>query len=272
MSENLDLVRSIYAAIGRGDYGSSEWADPKIEYVVADGPEPGNLTGRDGLVQAMRNLFSAFEDVRAEAEEYRELDAERVLVLTRVSGRGKTSGVQIGDRAAELFEFHDGKVTRIVAYFDRENALADLGLAELAMSEEAVSPDLAARWQEAADAYARRDLHTAMHRFAPDAVWDFSSAGFGSFGGAAAIRSFLEDWLGAYEEYEYKQEEALDLGNGVLFVVASLGGRPTGSAGGVQERCSYTVTWAAGMVVGVVLSQDIETARAAAERLAEERG
>ena len=128
MSENLDLVRSIYAAVGRGDYTVAEWADPKIEYVVADGPDPGSLRGRDGLVQAMRSLFSAMEDVRAEAEEYRELDAERVLVLTRLSGRGKTSGVQIGDRGAELFEVHDGKVTRIVVYWDRGRALADVGL------------------------------------------------------------------------------------------------------------------------------------------------
>jgi len=37
VSANLDLVRSIYAAVGRGDYGSAGWADPEIEYVVADG-------------------------------------------------------------------------------------------------------------------------------------------------------------------------------------------------------------------------------------------
>ena len=97
-SANLDLVRSIYADIERGDYSSAEWAHPQIEYVVADGPDPGSFTGRDGLVQAMRSLFSALGDVRAEADEYRKLDAERVLVLTGVSGRGKTSGVQIGDR------------------------------------------------------------------------------------------------------------------------------------------------------------------------------
>jgi ketosteroid isomerase-like protein len=128
MRSNLDLVRSIYADIERGDYSSAEWAHPQIEYVVADGPDPGSFTGRDGLVQAMRSLFSALGDVRAEADEYRELDTGRVLVLTRVSGRGKTSGVQIGDRGAELFETHDGKVTRIVTYFDRYRALADLGL------------------------------------------------------------------------------------------------------------------------------------------------
>ena len=109
-----------------------------------------------------------------------------------------------------------------------------------------------------------------MRFFAPDAVWDASSAGVGSFEGAAAIRSFLEDWIGAYEEYAYNHEEGQDLGNGVLFAVASLGGRPAGSAGRVQERWSYTVTWAEGMIARVVVRADIDNARTAAERLAED--
>ena len=128
MSENLDLVRSIYASIGRGDFGSADWADPEIEYVRADGVEPGSLIGRDGLVAAMRSLFGALEDFRNEAEDYRELDAERVLVLTHVSARGKASGLPMDQKGAELFEIHAGKVTRLVTYFDRANAIADLGL------------------------------------------------------------------------------------------------------------------------------------------------
>jgi hypothetical protein len=55
----------------------------------------------------------------------------RVLAFLHHSGRGKTSGVelgQIGAKGAMLFQVREGKVTRIVAYLGREHALADLGL------------------------------------------------------------------------------------------------------------------------------------------------
>ena len=128
MSANLDLVRSIYAAIERGDFASSEWADPDIERVVVDGPEPGTFTGLAGLAEGMRTVFRDMEDVRAEAEECRELDAGHVLVLGRSFGRGKLSGVPVSARNAEVFEVHEAKVTRVVVYYERDRALADLGL------------------------------------------------------------------------------------------------------------------------------------------------
>jgi ketosteroid isomerase-like protein len=131
-SANLDLVRSMYAASERGDYESVEWAHPEMELVFADGPAPGHWTGLAGIAEGWRTFLSAWEDLRAEAEEYRELDAERVLVLVHWSGRGKASGVeleQVRAKGAALFHIRGAKVTRQVVYFDRGRALADLGLA-----------------------------------------------------------------------------------------------------------------------------------------------
>jgi hypothetical protein len=65
------------------------------------------------------------------ATEYRELDDERILVFCRGVARGKASGLDLGQLATEganLFEIHGGKVTRLVSYWHRDNAFAELGL------------------------------------------------------------------------------------------------------------------------------------------------
>ena len=85
-SANIDLVRSIRAAWERGDYGSVDWADPDIEFVIADGPAPGSWTGVAGMAEGFRSLLNAWEAFHAEADEYRELDGERVLVRGQLSG------------------------------------------------------------------------------------------------------------------------------------------------------------------------------------------
>jgi ketosteroid isomerase-like protein len=131
MSANLDLVRSIMAAVGRGDFSTAESVHPDIEFVVADGPDPGNWKGLAAFREVVRNRVGAWEKYRHLVDEYRELDNERVLVLAHRSGRGKASGLELGQirtDGALLFQLRDGKVTRLIGYNDRERALADLGL------------------------------------------------------------------------------------------------------------------------------------------------
>jgi ketosteroid isomerase-like protein len=133
VSENLDLVRSICSAWERGDFASADWAHPEIESGWADGPSPGSRVGLAAMAESERDFLNAWADVRLAVGEYRELDAERVLVFIRASGRGRTSGLdlgQMGKTAACLFDIRDGKVIRLVNYWNRDRALADLGLGE----------------------------------------------------------------------------------------------------------------------------------------------
>jgi ketosteroid isomerase-like protein len=133
MSENLDVVRSILACWERGELRPEDWsdrADPGIEFVTVGGPEPSSHTGLADAGPPIEAFLDVWESYRVEAEEFRELDGERVLVLTRQGGRGKGSGVQIEQRRASLFHVRAGKVTRRVNYWDRDRALADLGLEE----------------------------------------------------------------------------------------------------------------------------------------------
>jgi ketosteroid isomerase-like protein len=131
VSENLDLVRSIYADWERGDFSRIDWADPGIEFAVHGALYPVRAKGLAEMAASVREVFSEIDDWHDVAEEYRELDANRVLVLGYYTGRGRASGVDLTgtpQRAARVFEIHDGKVTRMHAYWDRDRALADLGL------------------------------------------------------------------------------------------------------------------------------------------------
>jgi ketosteroid isomerase-like protein len=138
------------------------------------------------------------------------------------------------------------------------------------MAEESTTPDLVERWRESMDASVRGDFDAVMGFYAPDATWDGSN--IATFEGAAAIRSFVEDWIGTFEEYEHRYEVLEDLGNGVVFAVLCLEGGLAGSPARMQDRYAFTVVWAAELIVRVIVSEEIEDARAEAERLAEERG
>src|SRR5271168_3203322 len=111
MSENLDLVRSLFVDWEHGDFASAEWADPEIEFTLADGPDPGSWTGVAGMAEGWRAFQSAWEGFRSEPMDYRELDDEHVLVLVRFIGRAKTSGMdlaQMPTKQASLVQLRRG--------------------------------------------------------------------------------------------------------------------------------------------------------------------
>jgi ketosteroid isomerase-like protein len=129
VSDNLELVHAIYADWERGDFSRSEWADPEIEFVITEGPNPGTWKGLEAMSRRYGEWLREWTDFRAEPEQFIVGEHDWILVLVRNFGRGRTSGYEFEQRSvANLFEFREGTVIRFVLYFDRDRARADLGL------------------------------------------------------------------------------------------------------------------------------------------------
>ena len=138
------------------------------------------------------------------------------------------------------------------------------------MSEESTSPDLVELTRRSIEAQ-EESIEAAVSFYAPDAVWD-ASWGMGVFEGQEAVRGFFRDWRSPYDEMAREIEAIRDLGNGVTFAVIVQTARVLRSSGTVQLRYGSVMEWSDGLIVRNTTYPDIDEARAAAERLAAERG
>ena|SRR5947208_2072357 len=141
------------------------------------------------------------------------------------------------------------------------------------MTKESTTPDLVElgrAWIEA-DSYDEW-LALAEGFLAPDIVWDLGGA-LGSIKGKAAILDFVKEYWATWEDHHHYAEEVLDLGHGVMFWIVREHGRLKGSDAYVETRNAWlSLVGVDGRVVRSTTYKDIDEARAAAERLAQERG
>ena len=127
------------------------------------------------------------------------------------------------------------------------------------------------------EALNRRDFDAALSLYTPDVIFELAPLGLavleeGPLMGREAMRKFWEDLTEAFEDFEFEREDHDDLGSGVTFGVLVLRGRPHGSDAFVEARGWVVVIWRDGRIARATSYQDVDEARAAAERLAEERG
>ena len=139
------------------------------------------------------------------------------------------------------------------------------------VSEESTTPDpveVVTGLFEAAD---RGDWDAVLSPYAPDAIFE-TDDGILDTVGATRTRAFWEEWAGTFEDWTIKVETVVDLRNGVVYAAYRSEGHPAGSTSVVTERGAFIYEWVDGMISRVIVGPDIDDARAAAERLADERG
>ena len=130
----MELVRQIYAWFAAGEsekpfevYDENiEWNSTATPWLIELG-FPGVVRGHDAIRAGFRSWFEAWEAIRYEP--YELIDAgDSVLAMTRVSARGRASGVELMYETPQLWTFHDGKVVRMRVFADGDTALAAAGL------------------------------------------------------------------------------------------------------------------------------------------------
>ena len=140
------------------------------------------------------------------------------------------------------------------------------------MTQQSPAPDLVELSRLSFEPAKSRNFDAMMVFWADDPLWDLSPMGLGVYRGTAAVRGFFEDWIGSYERFEVELKECLELGNGVVLNVIVQTASLAGSSADVMLRYASVTLWENSLIVSVTNYPAIDEARAAAERLAEERG
>jgi ketosteroid isomerase-like protein len=126
---NVEAVRRSWEAFDRGDLDAffADTAD-EIEFEEDPAfPEAGVYRGRDEISGYLASFQEHMAEHRFEVEELRDL-GDRVLALLHETARGTTSGADVDQRPAFLYDFRDGLIVRVRAYLDRAEAFAAVGL------------------------------------------------------------------------------------------------------------------------------------------------
>jgi ketosteroid isomerase-like protein len=138
-------------------------------------------------------------------------------------------------------------------------------------AEESTTPDLVQVVTGLFEAADRGDWEAVVRPYAADVVWE-SEDGMMSSDGAHAVRSLWEECAGTFEDFGIEVESVVDLGGGVVHAVYRQHGRMAGSSALLTARGVLAYEWRDGTILRVFAWADTDEARAAAERLAEERG
>jgi ketosteroid isomerase-like protein len=127
--QSVETVRRAIAAINARDLDA--YLACCIENVELLTPAVGaEYLGADGIRRFFADIEDAGPDFRIEVQRVQAIGDSHALALLRVSSTGRASGIVTGAESANVYDFIDGKISRIRIFLDRDEALKAVGLAE----------------------------------------------------------------------------------------------------------------------------------------------
>ena len=126
---NEDVVRSMYEApSGRMDPNFAVLASDVEFHVSGAFPDlEGVYRGHDGVRALTERLNEPWEEISLEPERIIDVDDERVVVLSHFRARGR-DGIEVKLPFGHLWTLRGGKIVRMDAFADHQQALRAVGL------------------------------------------------------------------------------------------------------------------------------------------------
>ena len=131
--ENVEIVRRVIGALNRGDLdraleGAAD--DFVLDFSNSIGPAKGVYRGKRQFRDFWTTLHEDFDEVHWEPEEIIEVDESTLVVVGRIRGRGRGSGVNVDAVSATVWTIIDGEGRSVKLYQSKAEALEAAGPSE----------------------------------------------------------------------------------------------------------------------------------------------
>jgi ketosteroid isomerase-like protein len=130
--QKVELVKVLMAAVDRRDIEAfAAVASSDFEWFPVFAARVGGdvYRGREGIEAFLGEVDETWEEFRPVPEEYRDL-GDCVLALGRLRTRGRASGAPSDAPWGGVYDFREGKVSRVRTFLDHAEALRAAGVGE----------------------------------------------------------------------------------------------------------------------------------------------
>ncbi len=131
MSDGVEIVLGGYERYNGGERipDLDFWAQDAEYHASSSDPDAAVHRGIEAIRRQFRAWEEAYPDLRVEPLEVKAA-GDTVFAWVRFVGHGAASGIPIDMRIAHVHTVEDGRITRLVEYVDRADALAASGIEE----------------------------------------------------------------------------------------------------------------------------------------------
>ena len=252
--ENVEVVRRVYDAVGRRDAATIlELYDPEVEFRFARGTVADRIgsqhvySGHAGLREFDSELREAFTNFETNYEEL--IDAgERVVSVSRYSGQGRESGVEVrGPIQFGVWTIQNGKVMRAEWFANRELAFDAAGLS----GQEAMPLHNSELVRKVFRGIAEQDLPRLIELTDPEVEWrSFFAIGEadGVYRNHSGIERYVADLTDVWEFVRPEILDGVELGE-VVLLVGRIHYRGRGSGAETEASAGWVLKFRDGKVV-----------------------